>query len=143
MPKALARVYSGTFTPVFSFTTPGDSSFNYTTQIGRWSRIADHVFIYIDLQFDTNAYTTAAGTGRITGIPFTPGPVDAGLALGIGGLITSAALSVHPRIVAGGTTVTLLSMSSNAAAVSFSTASFPASKTGIRLLMSGNYRTST
>ena len=61
---------SGSFTPAVSFTSNGDFSPTYTTQLGAYRRIDDLVWIALFLQFDTNAYTTASGQFQITGLPF-------------------------------------------------------------------------
>lgn len=60
---------SGTFTPTFTFATPGDLSNAYTTQLGDYYRIGSLVFINLQLNV-TPTFTTASGTVRIGGLPF-------------------------------------------------------------------------
>lgn len=59
----------GTFTPAFTFDTPGDLSVAYTIQDGRFVRLGDYVWFLVALSF-TPTYTTASGVGRITGLPY-------------------------------------------------------------------------
>lgn len=60
----------GTFTPAFSFDTPGDLSVTYGAQTGRYTRIGRLVYINYIMTF-TPTFTTASGTARFTGLPFT------------------------------------------------------------------------
>ena len=57
------------FTPTVRFATPGDSSFVYGEQSGRWSLSGAVMNFTIDLDFTTNAYTTASGAFEILGLP--------------------------------------------------------------------------
>lgn len=60
----------GTFTPTFSFVTPGDLSVSYTLQDGFYVRIGRLVTVGIVLLF-TPTHTTASGNAFISGLPFT------------------------------------------------------------------------
>lgn len=60
----------GSWTPAVTYTTPGDLSVSYTTQIGRYVKIGKLVFLKGVITF-TPTFTTASGELRITGIPFT------------------------------------------------------------------------
>lgn len=61
----------GTWTPVFTCLTPGDLSVGYASQIGRYVKIGKTVTLWFDVQLNTYTYTTATGSIRLTGIPFT------------------------------------------------------------------------
>ncbi len=65
-------VPKSTFTPVFTFGTPGDLSVSYATQTGYYVRKGDKVYAIIKLVF-TPTYTTASGSASITGLPVTVG----------------------------------------------------------------------
>ena len=62
---------TGTFTPAATFATMGDFSPTHITQLGNYMRIGNLVQFSLMLEFDTNAFTTASGNFRITGLPFT------------------------------------------------------------------------
>jgi hypothetical protein len=72
------------WTPVVTFTSPGDLSVAYGTQTGSYSRIGNIVVVTFNLIF-TPTYTTSTGNLNITGLPFT---VNAGC-YGTGLLVTS------------------------------------------------------
>lgn len=61
-----------TFTPTVFFATAGDSSFTYNTQTGTGYQIGNLYFFTVNLDFDTNAYTTATGAFKVDGLPVTP-----------------------------------------------------------------------
>jgi hypothetical protein len=60
----------GTWTPVATFSTPGDVSVAYTTQTGTYTRMGNVVIITMTLTF-TPTFTTAAGSLDVSGLPFT------------------------------------------------------------------------
>lgn len=69
--SSLANYVAATnWTPVFTFTTIGDLSVSYATQVGRYMRIGDTVYAGFNLTF-TPTFTTSAGTASITGLPIT------------------------------------------------------------------------
>lgn len=59
-----------TFTPTFTFATPGDQSISYSVQTGYYTRIGNMVYITYTIRF-TPTYTTASGAANFTGLPFT------------------------------------------------------------------------
>lgn len=63
---------AGTWTPVFTFATPGDLSVSYASQVGNYFKIGPMVFWDMNLQF-TPTHTTASGEARVTGLPATAG----------------------------------------------------------------------
>lgn len=60
---------SDTFTPVFTFETPGDVSVSYVRQTGYYSKIGNLVTVMLDMTF-TPTYSSSSGGGRITGLPY-------------------------------------------------------------------------
>lgn len=61
----------GTFTPAITFTTPGDLSVAYSTQVGVYTRIGNLVIGTLSIATSSFTHTTAAGALRVTGLPFT------------------------------------------------------------------------
>ena len=59
-----------TFTPTFTFATPGDLSVSYSVQTGYYTRIGNMVYISYTLRF-TPTYTTSAGSAYFSSLPFT------------------------------------------------------------------------
>ena len=59
----------GTFTPVVSFTTPGDVSVAYSAQVGLYTKIGRMVFISFNITC-TPTFTTASGSLTISTAPF-------------------------------------------------------------------------
>ena len=59
----------GTFTPVVSFTTPGDLSVAYSAQVGLYTKIGRMVFISFNITC-TPTFTTASGSLTISTAPF-------------------------------------------------------------------------
>lgn len=70
--EALSRYDEGTFTPSFSFASPGDLSFGYTTRIGRYVVVGKLVSFFIELQLSSFSFSTASGIAQISGLPFEP-----------------------------------------------------------------------
>ena len=60
----------GEWTPALTFAVPGDTSFTYDDQFGRYIKIGSYVFCYGFLQSTTYSYSTASGALRLTGLPF-------------------------------------------------------------------------
>jgi hypothetical protein len=70
---AAAQDYEeGTWTPTFAFTTPGDLSPAYATQLGSYVKIGDVVFYSFQLTV-TPTWSTSSGQVRIGGWPFGAG----------------------------------------------------------------------
>ncbi len=65
-------IQSGTWTPTIRPDTPGDFSAVYTQQVGTWVRIGRMVLVGFNLQTSAMTWTTASGSMRILGLPFTP-----------------------------------------------------------------------
>lgn len=76
---AAAAALEGTdWTPVLTFSTPGNLNVVTSDVVGRTRVIGDLVFWSMRLTTSTFTHTTAAGTLRITGLPYTPAMVLAG-----------------------------------------------------------------
>lgn len=61
----------GSWTPVVTFGTPGNLNVVYGIQLGRYTKIGKTVVAWFDITTTTFTHTTASGTFRITGLPFS------------------------------------------------------------------------
>ncbi len=67
----------GTWTPAFTFATPGDLSVSYATQIGSYTKNGNSITARFQLTC-TPTFTTASGNASITGLPFTSAEASGG-----------------------------------------------------------------
>lgn len=58
-----------TWTPDFTFETPGDLTIVYTSRAGRYIRLGGLVIAFFYLDMGTFTHTTAAGQAQISGLP--------------------------------------------------------------------------
>jgi hypothetical protein len=61
----------GTWTPVFTFATPGNLSVVYSTQSGDYTKVGREVRVSGQTIMSTFTHTTASGGAQLTGLPFT------------------------------------------------------------------------
>lgn len=66
-----ASYKTNTWTPVITFSTPGDLNVVYSTQIGTYTKIGREITAHFSISTSTFTHTTAAGQLNITGFPFT------------------------------------------------------------------------
>lgn len=59
------------WTPVITFATPGDLNVAYTTQTGYYSKVGNMVTVSFNIVTSTFTHSTASGSFRITGLPYT------------------------------------------------------------------------
>ena len=135
--SALANYVSGgTWTPVFTFSTPGNLSVAYTTQVGFYTRIGNIVQVNFRLVC-TPTYTTASQGLIITGLPFTSNSTANNFAIGTANLSSVAypvlCTNVCSIITNSSAQIQLQGNGSNTAAVTFSVSQFP---TGVVASMS-------
>ena len=62
----------GTWTPAFSFATPGDLAVTYSNQTGNYRIVGKLCIATFTLEF-TPTYTTSSGNARVTGLPLSTG----------------------------------------------------------------------
>ena len=60
----------GTFTPAWSYTTPGTLSVGYSSRSGTYTKIGDLVYFRLAMVINSFSKGTAAGSPIITGLPF-------------------------------------------------------------------------
>lgn len=63
-------VLTGTWTPVFTFATPGNLSVTYSTQVGSYTKIGRQVTAWFSIVTSAFTHTSASGNATITGLPF-------------------------------------------------------------------------
>lgn len=106
------------WTPVLTFTTPGDVSVGYTAQAGDLIRTRDEVMATFNIVTSSFTHTTASGSLNITGLPYTASTLsaDSGFAwLGdmfFSGITKAGYTQIVPAIVAGDNTITLVASGS-------------------------------
>lgn len=61
----------GTWTPTVTCDTPGDLSVTYSSQVGRYTKIGRQVHAQFYIVTSAFTHTTAAGSMRVGGIPFS------------------------------------------------------------------------
>ncbi len=69
-PNTLDDYEEGTWTPIISFSTPGDLAVTYGLRIGDYVKIGRLVFAPFVLTTSAFTHTTASGNFQITGLPF-------------------------------------------------------------------------
>lgn len=61
----------GTWTPSLIFSTLGDLSVTYNVRLGYYTRVGRQVNVVASIETSAFTYTTASGTFRVSGLPFT------------------------------------------------------------------------
>jgi hypothetical protein len=61
----------GTFTPTFTFSTPGDLDIAYSQQVGVYTKVGNRVDIMFNLRTSTFTHSSASGNLAIKTLPFT------------------------------------------------------------------------
>lgn len=103
----------GTWTPAFAYSTPGNSSFTYSGQIGKYIKIGKQIKVDAYLAFSSYSKGTATGNPMITGLPFA---VESG-GFSVGSIVLSKApfSGVSSCVVGSGSTINLYKQASNTA----------------------------
>lgn len=98
------------WTPVFTFATPGDLALSGVSTKGFYVRVGDLVTLFCDYSF-TVTYTTASGNATLTGLPIAS-------VAGQGGVVTAISLS-NSVIYPVGSTYLVLSLSGSSTTLIF------------------------
>lgn len=124
------------WSPVATFTTPGNLSVSYSAQSGSYTVSGKFCWINLDLRF-TPTYTTASGSLQVTGFPLTTintsNPGFGGILVqnGFPGGVVAAfpyptsTTFIVPQMPAGGTTIQLAAMGSGVDIAILGTTQFP------------------
>lgn len=118
------------WTPVITFTTPGNLNVVYTTQIGSWHQVSTKLYcLTFRIVTSTFTHTTASGSFRITGIPKAGQNTDANLfeggAVSVRGYTKANFTQIYGYVAPGSTRIQLWASGSGQAAAQMTTADFP------------------
>lgn len=114
------------WTPAFTFATPGNLSVNYLSRSGTYCAFDNFVLAQFAIYMDTFTHTTASGNAKITGLPVTS--VGGTNDVAMGGVYIQGIATVYAQImtyVEGGTEVLFGKILNNSAAGFLDTTNFP------------------
>lgn len=115
----------GTWTPVITFSTPGDLNVAYATQQGLYTKIGRQVTLQFALATSAFTHTTAAGSLQITGVPFTSSNGTYIGAMYFQGVTKATYTQVSTLYVAATAFLTLFASGSGVAAASVTATDMP------------------
>jgi hypothetical protein len=137
---------TGSFTPGIVFATNGDFAPVYTVQHGRFWRLGTLVYFQLTLEFSANAYSTASGVARITGLPFASvneassyylSPVVIGP---VANVTFSSTQQIVGAVTSNSTVIELRLIQPGISPVALDTSCIPASRSGVLITASGMYQ---
>lgn len=132
-------IASGDWTPALSCVTPGDLSVSYTTQVGRFVRVGQLVFLRWNITTSAFTYTTASGSAIIAGIPVSPSSANSSVGayggIRVSGYTKANYTMVVPQIIDGAGNITLIASGSAQTVSTMSIADFP---TGGSVILRGS-----
>ncbi|HEY6028804.1 MAG TPA: hypothetical protein VIV09_18085 [Pseudolabrys sp.] len=100
----------GTWTPVLTFSTPGDLSITYSVQYGSYTKVGRIVVVEFAIVTSAFTFTTASGICGISGLPFAASSDSGYQAIGTlvwGGITKASYTSVQPAILAASSAMNL------------------------------------
>jgi len=106
----------GTFTPAYTFATPGNSSNTLGSAVGHYTKVGNAVTIQLDIRFSAFSKGNASGAPIITGLPFasknTSGFAESQLSI----TLYQHTFTTQPvaAVVSNSTTIRLERLASNA-----------------------------
>ena len=98
----------GTWTPAYTYATPGDLSVAYSTQVGVYTKIGRLVIASFVIVTSTHTFTTASGNNQITGLTFTSANVTSQNAYGAAswdGITKATYTDIVARLAANSATI--------------------------------------
>lgn len=102
---ALPFYEEGTWTPAFTFATPGDLALTYANQLGWYEREGNIVTANFRVTTSAFTHTTAAGSAILSGLPFTSKNVPSQFGYGVmqwdGFTLGANYFNVMPRLSPG------------------------------------------
>jgi hypothetical protein len=119
----------GTWTPDFSFTTPGNLAKTYSTQVGWYLKVGGLVAVSFDLITSAFTHTTASGAIFIDGLPFTASASISWGPIALGGWTMAGYTAAALFVASGGTSAGIATMGSGAGIAQPTTAHFPSGGT--------------
>lgn len=132
----------GTFTPSFTFATPGNLSVVYDARVGEYVKVGRMVTVAIQIRATTFTHTTASGIFQLTGLPFlTAGPVCCGSSSYMRGFVTGADTQI--AFHTSGAFITGVFSNNSTGSISGMTPAHVASGSNPYLILTLTYFTST
>jgi hypothetical protein len=135
----------GTWTPAFTFATPGTLALTYNLQSGSYTKIGRLVTVIFRVSFAAAGIIkgTASGNLSITGLPFTVGSANVYQYVDLGSSITDITTGSFALITATGTSISFETVSTSGTriqrdAAGLTAASFAASNAGF-ITISGTF----
>lgn len=116
----------GTWTPVLTFSTPGDVSVTYSVQSGYYTKIGRMVHLGFNLATSAFTHTTASGSLQVTGSPFTQ--VTPNVVIGSlmwGGITKATYTQISPRLSNSSATIDFVTSGSGVAVAVVQAADMP------------------
>lgn len=130
VPSAGANVLDdyeeGTWTPAFTFATPGDLSVVYGSQIGRYTKVGNLCFCAFQVTLSTFTHSSASGNASITGLPFTvSGAINFIGGLRWSGITKANFTNVVVQPAGGTTTMAFIACGSGQTSIAIATGDMP------------------
>lgn len=123
-PNTLDDYRESNWTPVLTFSTPGNLAVTYTAQTGQCTKVGRRVSLTMRLDLSSFTYTTASGTLTITGLPFAPAATSIGV-VRFGGINKAGYTQVALQVAGAATSATLVASGMGAAPASVVAADVP------------------
>ena len=139
---SLETFEGSSWTPTFTFSSPGDLSVSYAQQEGSYFRINDLVIISGYLEF-TPTHTTSSGTARISGLPYDgQSGLPQAISFATSSSITfpSSTTTVYGQINSGAGYIRLFSFGTGVGGQGWGTTQFPSGSSRI-IFFSAIYKT--
>lgn len=97
---ALGSVVSGSWTPIFTFGTPGNLAVTYTTQTGTYVKIGQLVVATCNILTSAFTHSTASGVAVVAGLPYSAGstPLAVGGSVIFRGITKAGYTTVSPGV---------------------------------------------
>ena len=124
---------AASWTPTLTFSTPGDLSVSYTTQLGRYWRFGNMVVALFSVETSSFTYTTASGNLLLGAtLPYTSentsGLLNVGT-LSFQGITKAGYTQFYPRLFSNSSTIAFFASSSGSAVSQVTSTDVPSAGT--------------
>ena len=123
-----AEIWRRTWTPVFTFATPGNLSVTYGTQIGLYTRDGRQITLHYNIVTSAFTHTTAAGNLQITGLPIASHPGTGRASVGKvawRGITKANYTEIASHLTAGSSTLEFIASGSGVATANIAAGDMP------------------
>lgn len=132
MTTGVSDYAEGTWTPVFTFATPGDKSVTYAAQIGSYIRVGHIAICTFNIVSSAFTWSTSSGAALITGLPFTAKNVTGEQWVGsmlVGGVTKATYTQFVPKILTNTAQIELVANASGLSSSSIIASEVPSGGT--------------